>query len=84
MIGVGYLPLMNKDTSTIRSAITFVVFGVGIGMTLCSINFAIQAMVEQHNAGKAASIYTFIRSVRMSVGVAVGGNVFQNVLASSL
>ena len=84
VVGVGHLPLMDEDTSTVRSAITFVVFGVGVGMTLCSINFAIQAMVEQHDAGKAASMYTFIRSVGMSVGVAVGGNVFQNVLASSL
>ena len=84
VVGAGHLPLMDEDTSTVRSAITFVVFGVGVGMTLCSINFAIQAMVEQHGAGKAASMYTFIRSVGMSVGVAVGGNVFQNVLASSL
>ena len=76
MVGAGYLLLMDKDISTVRSAIIFVVFGVGVGITLCSINFAIQAMVEQHDTGKAASIYTFIRSVGMSVGVAVGGNVF--------
>ena len=40
--------------------------------------------MEQHGAGKAASIYTFIRSVGMSVDMAVRGNVFQNILASSL
>ena len=40
--------------------------------------------MEQYNIGKAASIYTFIRSVGMLVDMAIRGNVFQNILASSL
>lgn len=84
VVGAGHLPLLNEETSIARSAVTFSVFGVGTGMTLCSVNFGIQAMVDQQDAGKAASMYTFVRGVGMSVGVAVGGNVFQNVLAHSL
>lgn len=84
MVGAGHLPLLNKDTSITQSAIVFIVFGMGIGMTLCSMNFVIQEMVNQEDAGKAASMYTFIRSVGMSVGVAFGGTVFQNVLVSNL
>ena len=40
--------------------------------------------MEQHDIGKVASIYTFIQSVRMLVDMAIRGNVFQNILASSL
>ena len=41
IVRVGHLPLMDKDISIVRSAITFIVFGVSISITLCSINFAI-------------------------------------------
>ena len=84
MIGAGHLPLLNEATSVTGSAIIFVVFGLGTGVTLCAINFGIQTLAYQQDAGKAASMYTCVRSIGMSIGVAVGGNVFQNVMASSL
>lgn len=49
---------------------------------LCSGNgrTAAQAAVEQHNQGRSAAMCTFMRSIGMALGVALGGAVFQNVL----
>ena len=83
-LAAGHLALLSKDTHVVRSALTFILFGLGTGMTLPSMNFGVQAMVTQQDAPLAASMYTFMRSVGMSFGVAVGGNVFQAVMKSSL
>lgn len=53
-------------------------------MLLSSLNFAIQASVEPEDAGRAAGMYAFARSVGMTIGVAVGGTVFQNVMRGRL
>jgi predicted MFS family arabinose efflux permease len=56
------------------------VFGVGNDMLLSAINFGIQTLVRTEDAGRAVSMYTFMRSLGMAIGVAVGGTVFQNVM----
>lgn len=61
-----------------------VVFGLGHGMILSSVNFCIQASVNPEDAGRAASMYAFIRTLGMAVGVAVGGAVFQNLMSGRL
>ena len=53
-------------------------------MLLSSVNFSTQAAVEPEDAGQAAAMYAFMRSVGMTVGVAVGGTVFQNVMKRKL
>ena len=83
-LAAGHLALITKDTHIVRSALTFILFGLGTGMTLPSMNFGVQAMVTPQEAPLAASMYTFVRSVGMSFGIAVGSNVFQAVMKSSL
>lgn len=58
----------------------FVLVGIGHGLILMSLNFAIQAMAEARNVAYADAMYTFFRTFGMSVGVAIGGTVFQNML----
>lgn len=53
-------------------------------MLLTSVNVGIQAVSHVEDAGRAAAMYAFMRTLGMSIGVAVGGTVFQNVMKSKL
>ncbi|KIW28843.1 uncharacterized protein PV07_04706 [Cladophialophora immunda] len=72
--------------------------GIGNGILLPSINYGIQVMVNPEDSGLAirqsedaksdaslsATTYTSIRSLGMSVGLALGGALFENFMARSL
>ena len=83
-IGCGLLVLLDIDTPTAAWAVILIVFGIGHGMLLTSLNIAIQAVSNDEDAGRAAAMYAFMRSLGMSIGVAVGGSVFQNVMINKL
>lgn len=83
-LGVGLLILIDQNTKTAVWASVQVVFGLGSGMVLSSVNFGIQAIVRTEDCGRAASMYAFMRTLGMTIGVAVGGTVFQNLMAHKL
>jgi EmrB/QacA subfamily drug resistance transporter len=82
--GAGLLILLNARTKTWYWALVFAVFGLGMGMILSSVNFATQANAKVRDAGRAAAMYAFMRSLGMAVGVAISGSVFQNLMSSKL
>jgi MFS family permease len=69
--GCGLALLLDLHTKTAVWTGAFVVFGVGSGMLLSSINFGIQAISKSEDCGRAACMYSFVRSMGMSIGVAV-------------
>jgi hypothetical protein len=79
-IGVSLFILLDENTTTSFWVAISLVFGVGNGMLLSAINFGIQTLVRTEDAGRAVSMYTFMRSLGMAIGVAVEGTVFQNVM----
>jgi len=83
-VGRGLLVHLNAHTKTPVWAVIFAIFGIGHGMLLTSINVGIQALSRVEDAGRAAAMYAFMRTLGMSVGVAVGGTVFQNVMSNKL
>lgn len=83
-LGSGLFLLLDLDTPTPVWAAVMCIFGVGNGMVLTSVNVAIQAISRAQDCGRAASMYAFMRTLGMSVGVAVGGTAFQNAMASKL
>ncbi|KAL2145752.1 hypothetical protein VTI28DRAFT_6447 [Corynascus sepedonium] len=83
-IGCGLLVLFDYDTKTAVWAVILAVFGIGHGMLLTSVNVGIQAVSRVEDAGRAAAMYAFMRTLGMSIGVAVGGTVFQNVMINKL
>jgi hypothetical protein len=82
--GLGLWLRLTTHTSTWYWALVFAVFGLGMGMVLSSVNFATQANAKMRDAGRAAAMYAFMRSLGMAVGVAVSGSVFQNLMARKL
>ncbi|KAK1969794.1 major facilitator superfamily transporter [Colletotrichum sublineola] len=82
--GCGLLVLFDENTSTTMWAIYLAVFGIGNGMVLTSVNVGTQAISSVEDCGRAACMYAFMRTLGMSVGVAVGGTTFQNVMTNRL
>jgi predicted MFS family arabinose efflux permease len=78
------LVLLDAQTITPLWVVIFAVFGIGNGMLLTSVNVGIQAVSRVEDAGRAAAMYAFMRTLGMSIGVAVGGTVFQNVMIKKL
>ena len=83
-IACGLLVLFRQHTKTAVWAVILAVFGIGNGMLLTSVNIGIQAASRVEDAGRAAAMYAFMRTLGMSIGVAVGGTVFQNVMSNKL
>ena len=54
-------------------------------MILSSVNFATQAsVVNNADSGRAAAMYAFMRTLGMTLGVAIGGTIFQNLMKQKL
>lgn len=83
-LGTGLLLLLDIGTRTPVWAAILCVFGIGNGILLTSVNVAIQAISKAQDCGRAAAMYAFMRTLGMSVGVAIGGTAFQNVMAYNL
>lgn len=83
-VGCGCMTMFGRETTTAQWAAVLAIFGVGNGMLLTGINVGIQAISHVVDCGRAAAMYAFMRTLGMSIGVAIGGNVFQNVMANRL
>jgi len=83
-VGCGLLLLLDEGTETPAWASILAVFGIGNGMLLTGLNVGVQAASRTEDAGRAAAMYAFMRTLGMSFGVAVGGSTFQNVMSSKL
>jgi hypothetical protein len=83
-LSAGLFLLFDVDTPTPVWVVILAIFGVGNGMVLTSVNVAIQAISKAEDCGRAAAMYAFMRTLGMTVGVAVGGTTFQNVMSHKL
>lgn len=76
-LGNGLYVMLNPDTS-IGAIIAFeIVEGIGSGLLFEPPLLAIQQGVEQNDVGTATSTQSFVRSMALSLGVIIGGIVFQ-------
>ncbi|KAI4112307.1 MAG: hypothetical protein LQ338_008326, partial [Usnochroma carphineum] len=83
-LGSGLLYLLKPTTSTLGWIFLMLVSGVGIGLLFPAMALAIQASVPPKNIAIAAAMFTFFRCFGQTVGVAMGGVIFQNRMASNL
>lgn len=83
--GLGILmAVRGENIKTAEWVGMFIVFGLGNGIVLTSVNFAIQSIAHTEDCARAASMYAFFRTLGMTIGVAVGGTVFQNMMSDKL
>ncbi|MCJ1238076.1 hypothetical protein MMC14_006065 [Varicellaria rhodocarpa] len=83
-LGFGILYLLGPDTSIPAFIFLNVPVAIGTGMSFTSMSLGIQAAGRPQDAGHSITFYSFIRVFGQSLGVAVGGVVFQNQIRKKL
>ncbi|KAJ5564613.1 hypothetical protein N7513_000855 [Penicillium frequentans] len=83
-IGMGLLCLLDTNTSAITWIFLNIVPGIGIGMVLPSVALAVQASAATEVLAIAVATSTSFRGFGQSIGVAIGGVIFQNRMKSNL
>ncbi|KAF7888709.1 uncharacterized protein EAF02_003250 [Botrytis sinoallii] len=82
--GSGLLYLLKPSTSIVQWVFLNVPIAIGTGMLFPSMSLGNQASSRPQDAGHAAAFFTFDRVFGQSIGVAVGGVVFQNQIKEKL
>lgn len=83
-LGYGLLIILDEKTPTVGWVFILIVVGLAQGFLLNTIMFGVQATSEPQDVAYAAAMYAFSRTFGQSIGVAIGGTVFQNLLAKHL
>jgi hypothetical protein len=74
----GLLIKLDVDTSIASLFFLEIVSGIGVGLLFLSIRLAIQTSAPQTDTAIAATFIVFFRYLGQTMGVAVGGTIFQN------
>lgn len=77
-LGMGLLILLKPDTSTVAWVFLNLVGGLGTGMLFPAMALAVQASATVKDQAYAANMFSFFRAFGQTIGVAIGGVVFQN------
>ncbi|KAH6859278.1 MFS general substrate transporter [Alternaria alternata] len=83
-LACGLQILLDVDSTTVITSVFLAVLGIGMGMVLTSLNVGIQAISKPEDAAMAASMYGFLRSLGMPLGVALAGTIFSNSMSDKL
>ncbi|KAJ5333853.1 uncharacterized protein N7506_007636 [Penicillium brevicompactum] len=83
-LGTGLMYLLDAEASTAKWICVNLIPGVGVGMVLPSVPLAVQAAATPENLAIAVAMSTFFRGFGQSIGVAIGGVIFQNRMKSNL
>lgn len=83
-LAYGLLIILDESSSMVRWVFILIAVGIAQGLLIMPITFAVQAMAESQDVAYAAAMYTFLRAFGQSIGVAIGGTVFQNLLVRHL
>ncbi|OBT61057.1 hypothetical protein VE03_09146 [Pseudogymnoascus sp. 23342-1-I1] len=81
--GMG-LCLLESNTSIPAWIFLMVVSGLGLGILFPSLIFAIQASAKPRDVAMAVAMTSFFRSFGQTIGVAIGGSIFQNRMRANL
>ncbi|KAL9110534.1 MAG: hypothetical protein Q9227_004892 [Pyrenula ochraceoflavens] len=80
----GVIIMWGASTNTATWVIQMIIVGIAQGIVLNGLNFSTQATAETKDVAYSAAMYTFTRSLGMSIGVAIGGTVWQNLMSKKL
>ena len=83
-LGLGLLCLQDVHTKTVEWVFLNLIAGLGTGLLFPAMAFAIQASASNADMAFAVSMFSFFRAFGQSIGVAIGGVIFQNQLKKEL
>ena len=77
-LGTGLLLLLDVDTSIPAWVFLNLVGGLGIGMLYPALGYGVQASSSDADMAYAVTLLAFFRNFGQTIGVAIGGTIFQN------
>ncbi|KAL2853951.1 major facilitator superfamily domain-containing protein [Aspergillus pseudodeflectus] len=77
-LGAGIMYLLDEDTTIVQWIFLTLVSGIGLGSLFTSMMLAVQASADPAFLSITASMAAFFRTLGQTIGVAIGGVVFQN------
>lgn len=83
-LALGILTMLDAKTPTVAWVMMFLTAGIGQGLLFIAHSVASQAACQQKDAAHAMSMYSFMRSLGLCLGVALGGTIFQNFMLRRL
>jgi len=83
-LGMGLLIHLRVDTSIAAWIFLTMVSGIGIGLLLPAIALSVQASTPPEEAATASTLVVWFRVFGSSLGVAIGGAIFQNRFQTEL
>ncbi|KAI4724778.1 putative efflux pump antibiotic resistance protein [Aureobasidium sp. EXF-10728] len=83
-LGIGVLIQLHPAISTVAYVFMFICAGIGLGLLMNSLSAAVQAISPTKDIAYASSMFAFMRSLGLCLGVSIGGTIFQNLLSRRL
>lgn len=83
-LGMGLLLLLKVNTTTVSWIFLQLVGGLGTGILFPAMALAVQASATAKDQAYAANMFSFFRAFGQTLGVAIGGVVFQNQMKKKL
>jgi hypothetical protein len=82
--GIGLMILLDVRTSIPAWIFLNLVGGIGLGILYPALAYGVQASSTDENMAYAVTLSGFFRSFGQTIGVAIGGSIFQNQLKKKL
>ena len=83
-VGLSLFTLVNIDTSYLQIAATFILLGLGIGLTMAPSTTAVMDSIPESKAGVGSATNDSSREVGGALGIAIGGSVLNEIYQSSI
>ncbi|RMZ85099.1 hypothetical protein DV738_g70, partial [Chaetothyriales sp. CBS 135597] len=83
-LGCGLLVLLDVDTTIAQFIFINIVPGIGLGLLFPSLQFQLQAASSSKDVAFAVAMFSFFRAFGQTLGVAIGGVIFQNQMTHKL
>lgn len=83
-LGLGLLIYLDVDTKVPAWVFLNLVPGIGTGILFPSMGLAVQAASSAQDQAAAVTMFAFLRALGQTLGVAIGGVVFQNQIRAKL
>ncbi|KAG9381778.1 ProP Permease major facilitator superfamily [Pyrenophora tritici-repentis] len=83
-LGMGVLILLKPNTSTVSWIFLNLVGGIGTGVLFPAMALAVQASATAKDQAYAANMFSFLRAFGQTLGVAIGGVIFQNQMRKKM
>lgn len=83
-LGNGLLLLLDREMPIVATVFILLVHAIGQGFLLTALNIAAQAMGKTTDVAYSVTMFMFMRTFGMCLGVSIGGTTFGNVLLRAL